>query len=153
MNAALYNNQMMVIAESWAIYHRTLLATARTLLADGHGGPALTLAHTAGEVFAERVFATWFNARGIRELEKAVTDMLPSYSLRNEDVRALYTALTGDRIAEQPFWQAFVESRKRREAFVHEGAVVTHEQAEAGCTAVAALLDHLERIREQAAQR
>ena len=153
MLAALLNNQTVVVAESWAHYHKTLLTTARSLLAEGHFGPAITTAHTAAEVFTERVLAAWFRARGIPDLEEAVTDLLPSYNLKHDRMRALYTALTGDPIGAQPFWSALKESRQHREDFVHGAAGVSREQAEAGCTAVAALLDHLERIQEQAAQR
>jgi len=152
MPAALLNNQMVVATASWAYFHRTLLATARGLLPDGHLGPALalTLAHTAAEVFAERTCAAWVTARGI--VAQPVPG-IPSNNLATPRVRKRYTALTGDPIGEQQsFWQAFVVSRDLRDAFVHGGAAVTREQAEAGCTAVDRLLDHLEQIHEQAVQ-
>lgn len=133
MLAALLNNQTMVINQSWAVYHRPLLETARTLLAEGRFGHALTQAHTAAEVFTERVFVAWFNARGIQELERPVRRLMPGYNLCNTNVRQLYTALTGDKIAEPPqaFWQALKTSRELREDFVHGGAIITREQAEA----------------------
>lgn len=152
MLAALLNNQTVVVAASWANYHRTILATARALIADGHFGPAITLAHTAAEVSTERVFAACFRARGIADLGTIVMETMRSSNLTNDRVRTLYGALTGDRVVDQPFWQAFVESRKFRDPFVHRAAPVTRDQAEAGCTAVDRLLDHLERILEQAEQ-
>jgi hypothetical protein len=145
--AAIRANQMAV---AWASYHRTLLKTAQTLIADTHFGPALTLAHTAAEISTERVFAAWFRTRGIQDLEEAITDTLPNYNLRNERVRGLYLALTGDRVTDQPFWQAFTQSRQIRESFVHGAGAVSREQAEDGCRSISLLLDHLETILEKA---
>ena len=55
----------------------------------------------------------------------------------------IYNTLSGRTMQDQPFWQAFKESAKRRNAVVHKGAGVTKEQAEETQRAATELVAYL----------
>ena len=59
-----------------------------------------------------------------------MTDFLNGYSLANNRVRKLYTALTGDQVEKASFWQAFKTSAERRNKIVHSTIPVTKPNAE-----------------------
>ena len=127
-------------------YPHTLLRTARSLI-DGHSnlyGIAIIVLHVACEIATDRSLSDSFARKGIQYLEDPVSDLLSGYNLANERIRNLYTALTGDDIQNQPFWQKFKESAKRRNEIVHKGRIVTDKtEAEESFYAVKALLSHL----------
>jgi hypothetical protein len=81
----------------------------------------------AWEIAAERAISLAFVSRGLEYLEDAVSDFLFGYNLATKRNRNLYNALTGREIQNQPFWQAFKESAKRRNDAVHKGASVTKQ--------------------------
>jgi hypothetical protein len=74
-----------------------------------------------------------------------VTDLLSGYNLANPRIRKLYTALTGDDLANAPFWQAFKASAERRNKIVHSSVAVTKADAEESHLATNALVVHLKK--------
>lgn len=49
--------------------------------------------------------------------------------------RALFHLLTGRRVQDEPWWPAYVAHRKRRNAIIHEGVTISHEDAQASIQA------------------
>ena len=131
-------------------YPETLLKTARSLI-DNHSnlyGIAIIVLHIACEIATDRALSDSFAKKNIGYLEDPVGDLLSGYNLANERIRNLYTALTGDDIHNQPFWQKFKESAKRRNEIVHEGRIVTDKtEADESYDAVEAFLAHLDKLR------
>jgi hypothetical protein len=80
-----------------------LLTLSRKLIDDGEFGIAIVVAHMACEIATERTLSEAFAAKGIPYLEDSVTDLLSGYNLANPRIRKLYTALTGDDLANAPF--------------------------------------------------
>ncbi len=97
----------------------------------------------ACEVAVERSLSSAFSAKGLAHLEDAVLDLLNGYNLAPDRNRKLYEALTGDAIAQQPFWPQFKESAKRRNKVVHESRTVGVSEAEESVTATEAFIAHL----------
>ncbi len=127
-------------------YHVVLLDTARRLAGTGDHEISVVTAQMACEIFTERAFVSIYQKRGLTYLEDPLDAFIPSYNLRNEKVRALYTALTGDDIGFASFWQSFMDLGKVRNAAVHSGARVQRAEADAGCAAAQQLIEHLERV-------
>ena len=127
-------------------YPRILWSIARFLLArndDKLCGLATIVAHLACEVAIERSLSDSFARKEIRSLEETVADVLNGYSLANDKVRRLYTSLTGDEIQEQPFWDNFIRSAKRRDNIIRKGLIVGRTDAEETIKAAGDFLDHL----------
>jgi len=109
------------IALSWSMaqaevitYPQTLLSTARSLINDGQFSISVVVAHMACEIATERSLSESFARNNIQHLEESITDLLNGYNLAGDRNRKLYTALTGDEIQNQPFWEEFKRSAKRR---------------------------------------
>ncbi len=124
-------------------YSEGLLAVAQGLIDDGQYSIAVVVAHMACEVATERCLSDAFEANDIPHLENPVTNLLNGYNLANKRNRKLYSALTGDAVEDQPFWQAFTESAKRRNHAVHGREVVDAAGAEASLGAATAFVEHL----------
>ena len=127
-------------------YPQKLLSLARKLIDDnGEFGIAIVVAHMACEIATERTMSEAFAAKGVSYLEDSVTDFLNGYSLANNRVRKLYTALTGDQVEKASFWQAFKTSAERRNKIVHSTIPVTKPDAEESHFAASALVAHLKK--------
>jgi hypothetical protein len=129
-----------------ATYPRILLGIARFLLGkndDKLCGLATIVAHLACDVAVERSFSDFFARKGIPSLEETVADALNGFNILNDKVRKLYASLTGGDIKEQPFWDAFVRSAKRRDNVTRKGLIVGRADAEASIKAAGDFLDHL----------
>jgi hypothetical protein len=124
-------------------YPQALLEEARSLLDRGKFGIAVVVAHIACEVAVERSFTDAFAARNLQDLEESVTKFFSGYSLANDRLRPLYTALTGDEVHKQAFWSGFVESARQRNKIVHQGRAATRLEAEKSVSATEALVAHL----------
>jgi len=131
-----------------ATYPQILLSIARFLLDkndDKLCGIATILVHVACEVAIERTLSDSFARKGIRSLEESVVGVLNGYDLANEKVRNLYTSLTGDQIQEQPFWEGFIRSAKRRDNIIRKELNVGRAAAEDSFKAANDFLAHLGR--------
>lgn len=127
-------------------YDRVLLDAARSAVE--RGGPAdfaiaVVTAHMAAEIVTEQTFGALLEHRRVGELDAALGDLLPSYSLGNEKVQAVYEALSGDSVGQAPFWQRFKEHAVRRNRVIHERRRVSADEARASITAVEDLASHL----------
>jgi hypothetical protein len=126
-------------------YPQTLLSTAQGLIDQGQFSIAVVVSHMACEIAVERSFDEAFASKGIPELEEPVTDLLNGYNLATERIRKLYTALTGDKIQDRPFWRKFKDSAARRNRIVHGGAIVGKAEAEESQKAASDLIGHLKK--------
>ena len=129
-----------------ATYPQVLLSIARFLLAkndDKLHGFATIMSHLACEVAIERSLSDSFTRKGMQSLEVAVTDVLNGYNLANDKLWNLYTTLTGDEIREQPFWDGFLRSAKRRDNIIRKGLIVGRADAEESIKAATDFLAHL----------
>jgi hypothetical protein len=95
-------------------HSRILLENARQLIELSHFSMAVVASHIACELATELVLSSSFSKKKIKYLQDAVLKFLNGYSLANDKIRELYTALTGDVIQGQPFWEDFTKSAKNR---------------------------------------
>ena len=129
-----------------ATYPQILLSIARFLLGkndDKLCGLSTIMAHLACEVAIERSLSDSFTRKGIQSLEETMADVLNGYNLANDKLWILYTTLTGDEIQEQPFWEKFIRSAKRRENIIRKGLIVGRTDAEESIRAATDFLAHL----------
>lgn len=131
-------------------YPVALLAVARCVIEQGDFGLAVVAAHMACEVAVERTLNAAFAKRGIPEVGEAVMSLLNGFNLGNDQLRQTYSALTGDVIASEPFWSTFKKSATRRNRVVHRAAPVTEAEALESLMVATRLVEHLERIEQQA---
>lgn len=124
-------------------YQQSLLQLARQLLTSGEYGVAVVVAHIACEVAVQRAFDRAFKTKNVHYLQESVMDLCPGYNLNNKRIGRLYTALTGDDIAAQPFWADFSASATRRNRMVHEGSKPSAQEAADSLRAVEAFLKHV----------
>jgi hypothetical protein len=111
-------------------YPDRLLGTARNLIDSGEPSISVVVAHMACEVATARALTVAFEKNEIGYLEDAVGEFLSGYSLSNERLRKLYTALTGDAIQKEKFWERFKTSAGRRNSIAHYGDIVDAAAAE-----------------------
>jgi hypothetical protein len=126
-------------------YPQKLLTLARRLIDEGEFAIAVVVAHIACEIATERCLTEAFTVKGIPHLEEAVRDFFSGNSLANNRIRKLYTALTGDQIEKEAFWQQFKKSASRRNDISHSSVMVTKAEAEDSHTAATALVAHLKK--------
>jgi hypothetical protein len=133
-------------------YDRVLLEAAGSAIERGQGGDyaiAVVSAQMAVEIVTEQTIGALLKHRGVPELDEPLEVLISSYSLANDRLRSMYEALSGDPIAQAPFWPAFKEHAKRRGAAVHRGQHVTEAEARASVDAVSQVVTHLRQLVEQ----
>lgn len=131
-----------------ATYPQVLLSISRFLLDkndDKLCGIAAIMMHVACEIAIERTLSDSFARKGIRSLEESVAGVLNGYNLADDKIRNLYTSLTGDEIQEQPFWDDFIRSAKRRDHIIRKGLIVSRTDAEESFKATNDFLAHMGR--------
>jgi hypothetical protein len=126
-------------------YPQVLLTSADDLLQQGKYGIAVVVAHMACEVATERSLTEAFSKKSISYMEEPVLGFLNGYNLATEKNRKLYTALTGDEVQQQAFWQRFKDSATRRNAIMHKGLIVDLSQAQESINAARDLIAHLDK--------
>jgi hypothetical protein len=127
-------------------YPQALLAMARTLIGEGQFSLAVIVCHVACEVATERSMVEAYAKKGLQDLGEAVEEFLNGYNLAIPRNRKLYTALTGDQIGQQPFWETFKASATRRNQILHGRlpvGEVTQGDAEESFKAASNLVVHL----------
>jgi DNA-directed RNA polymerase subunit RPC12/RpoP len=124
-------------------YPEILMQTATNLIVESQYSIATVVIHMACEIATERALSEAFATNGVASLEEAVEALLPGYNLSNERIRDLYNALTGRKVQDEPFWQAFKESATRRNRIVHKAKLATDAEAKASYSAAEALLNYL----------
>jgi DNA-directed RNA polymerase subunit RPC12/RpoP len=125
-------------------YPDRLLETAKRLFDSSDYSIAVVVAHMACEVAVERALSRAFGAKGIADLEGAVTGLMNGYNLGNDRHCELFVALTRKAIKSEPFWAKFKESAARRNKAIHDGKVATEQEAEESLKAAAAFVAYLQ---------
>jgi hypothetical protein len=124
-------------------YPQELMNLARRLIDEHRPSLAVIVVHMACEIATDRSISDAFDARGAQDLKDWVVLRL-GYNLANKNVRRLYTALTGDRVADHvTSWSKFKSSAKLRNDIIHKGRIATEGEAEASYKAGSDLLEHL----------
>lgn len=128
-------------------YPQSMLDTARNYITEGKDGllsMAVILCHVACEIASERALSAAFAGRGISDLQDVVCRRFRSTRVANEEVHKLYTSLSGDDIAQAPFWAEYIESTKLRDGIAHEGKSASRNDAERAHKAATGLVSHLD---------
>jgi hypothetical protein len=126
-------------------YPQHLLNFARKLIDDGQFSIAAIVCHMACEIATERTLSESFGKKGIQHLKEPVLSFSSGYSLSNNRLRVLYTALTGDEIQKQSFWQGFKDLAKRRNNIVHGELIIGKDDAEKSLKAAHDFVMHLKK--------
>jgi hypothetical protein len=124
-------------------YPAELLGIAKGLIDRRQHSVAVIVCHIACEIAAERAFSAAYAVKGLTYLEPAVDDLLNGYNLAADRNRNLYNALTGNTIQDQPFWEQFKASARRRNKVVHKGQILNQHDAEASLQAAKELIAYL----------
>ena len=127
-------------------YHETLVSLAEELLKQKAFGVAVVVAHMACEIVVERAMTKAFAKRSIQDLEDRIMEFVPGYNLGNDRIRKLYTALTGDKVGDEAFWQEFKDSSQRRNRSIHNGEQIAEADANRSVTVVRKFIEHVERV-------
>jgi len=128
---------------TFVTYPQRLILLAQKLCDDGEHTIAVIVAHLAADIAASRKLTDAFGARGVADLEEPVSAFFSGSSLGNEHIRNLYTALTCDKLVDQPFWPTFKLSAKKRNQIVHEEVTASETEAQNAIGAATALIKHL----------
>lgn len=125
-------------------YFAKVLRSARQALEQNNDAEAVIWAITACEVLTEQSIDAAFRSKNLVDLGKAVGNMVPSYNLANDRVRAVYQALTADTLTNEGWWPDFKALSDLRNGIIH-GDVrrVPPESARRGCEAASELIAHL----------
>ncbi len=108
---------------------------------------AVILAHAACDVQMEDTLAQLFIARDVRSLYEPLKGLVGNQiNLHTERVRAVYTALSGDDPAKQPWWSAWKEGIRRRNGVAHGGHAVNSEAAAKSLDACRKCVSHLQGV-------
>ena len=91
-------------------YPQKLLAVAKGLIDAGEYSIAVVVAHIACEVAADRAFTKAFAAKGLDYLEEPIGAYFSGSRINRGRNQKLYTALTEDRIQDEPFWPRYLTS-------------------------------------------
>ena len=126
-------------------YPQKLLAVAKGLIDAGEYSIAVVVAHIACEVAADRAFTKAFAAKGLDYLEEPIGAYFSGSRINRGRNQKLYTALTGDRIQDEPFWPRYLTSLERRNGITHKGAIVGKTEAEESFAVVTDFVAHLEK--------
>lgn len=126
--------------------YQNLLHAAQAEHDHGHYKEAVILAQTAVEIFTEKTLRYLYHARQIDYLKDAFEHLLINYNIGNTKVLRVYIALSGDNIAEAPFWSRFIDHTELRNDLVHEGKNASKDQSNQSLAAVAALFEHVTRV-------
>jgi len=124
-------------------YPQALLENAKHLITTKQYNDALVIAHMACEIAAERAFAKALAKKRHKTAKETGVDLPTGYNLADERTREQYTAVTGDNIQDQPFWQGFVQFVDLRNQIVHGRKSVSRAEAEASLGAAISLVHHL----------
>ena len=128
-------------------YPRILLQDAAQHIAHQDFGVAIVVAHVACEIIAQQAMTRAFSRRSITELETPVRKLFTGFNFANDRIRAIYEAVSGDDIHNQPFWTEFKKSADRRNNYSHSGTQATEQEAKDSVRACTAFVEHVSRFR------
>ena len=107
---------------------------------------AIIFAQTACEIATERAIIAALKNRQVSELEDVVDELFMSYSIKNEKVRMLYSALTGDDLTVQKFWADLRQSAVWRNDIVHDGKEADSSMAKRAIEAARLYIEHIQQF-------
>jgi hypothetical protein len=121
---------------------------AAGLLRQGRDALAVIRAQTACELLVaetfEKLLASKYPDVRSENLIRRPANLTDKTSL------ALMQLLTGRRIQDETWWSGYAEHRKRRNAIIHEGVAIAHEDAQASIATMNDLHEWLLEVREAA---
>ena len=130
------------------ITRRQLFAAARSMLDDGHFGPAVVVAQAAVEVGMETAISFGLRAGEVPDaLQTWIEDeTVTSWSPANDRVQKLWTALTGDRLTAADGWETYKVGVSLRHGFVHRAQEVPKDDAEGFIDAAQRVVAHVAHV-------
>ncbi|MHA1587466.1 MAG: hypothetical protein ACTSV9_01695 [Candidatus Thorarchaeota archaeon] len=114
-------------------FPQSLLISASNLIQNGDDlslSMAVILSHTACDIAADRAFTAALEGSSIPKAKDPLRALISGYSPKNDHFWNLFSALTGDAIKQEAFWQHIVESSKCRDGIVHRAEFADAQQAE-----------------------
>ena len=124
--------------------YETLLAQAHHHHGSGGFQESVIFSQIAAEVAADACLTRLIEQTEPVAIRALLKDQLKvNTNLPNENVRKLYTALSGDAIGDATWWNVYKGHTRLRNDVTHEGAQVTPEQSSRGLSVVRSLIDHL----------
>lgn len=131
------------IGISWNVYTREFIETARDYFNKGEYSVTVLFAHTACEIASEQAFSRHFADHGLSAFEESISKLIPSFSMMDDRVRKLHTALSGKQIGEQSFWSQYTDSVRLRNKVIHEGKSVTRDEANNTLNVIKEFIEYL----------
>jgi len=109
---------------------------------------AILIAGTAAETAVNVVITEVINRKGLGPVAVAANEAIRSHNLKDRKDRGIWRSITGDDIANQPFWNRYTAHVDRRNDVAHTGKLkdgqpVSKTNATASLKVVRELLDHI----------
>jgi hypothetical protein len=139
--ADIYDNTPLArLGPKW----QQLLAEARSLSAAGQHAIAIIIAAAAGEWATEFVLERLIDtakdhSKGVRDLVEMSERLLITWSFEADRVRTAFRDLTGEIPDRQPWWDAWLWSRRQRHDIAHRGVLTADAATAKKCIDAAAL--------------
>ena len=133
------NTALAMLEPKW----QQLLAEARSLSSAGQHAIAIVLAAAAGEWATEFVLERLIDAakdhsKSVRDLADMSERLLITWSFEADRVRAAFRDLTGEIPDRQPWWDAWLWSRRQRHDIAHRGVLTADAATTKKCIDAAA---------------
>ncbi len=127
--------------------YETLLATAHRHHGTGGFQESVIFSQIAAEIAADGCLTRLIDRAEPTSIRPWLKDQLKiNTNLANNNVRKMYTALSGDPITDEAWWHPYQEHTQLRNDVAHEGADVTPEMSARGLRVVRSLIDHISSI-------
>jgi hypothetical protein len=134
------NTALAMLGPKW----QQLLTEARSLSSAGQHAIAIILAAAAGEWATEFVLERLIDAakdhsKSVRDLTDMSERLLITWSFEGDRVLTAFRDLTGESPERQPWWDAWLWSRRQRHDIAHRGVLTADATTTRKCIDAAAL--------------
>lgn len=127
--------------------YETLLATAHRHHEEARYQEAVIFSQIAAEIAADACLTRLIDQTEPTSMQAWLKDQLKvNTNLANDNVRKMYSALSGDIIADKSWWSEYKAHTRLRNDVAHEGAPVNAELSDRGLEVVRSLSEHLAAI-------
>ena len=127
--------------------YETLLATARRHHEKEGYQESVVFSQIAAEIAADACLSRLIDRTESPTMKAWLKDQLKiNTNLANDNVRKMYSALSGDSIADAAWWSQYKEHTRLRNNVAHEGQPVSADLSERGLSVIRLLIDHLASI-------
>jgi hypothetical protein len=142
------DGERVVLFNLAAVTREHLFAAARSLLDEGHAGPAVVVAQAAVEVGVETAVSFALRASEVPDaLQTWIEDeTVTSWSPVNRRVQKLWTALTRDTLTGADGWETYSAGVNLRHGFVHRAQEVPNDGAEQFIEAAQKVVAHVAHV-------